>query len=318
MFLLHGESKYIDVLEKSLYNSLLSGIGMDGKTFFYTNTLQIKDHFRHPDIETKRSTWFSCSCCPTNVTRILPSVPGYAYAQRGDDVYINLFISGSAEMTTAKGGALLVKQESNYPWDGNIKITVEPTRQTNLKLLIRIPGWATNKPLPGDLYRFQPSSSLMSIQSKLNGKTIESKIEKGYLVIERTWKKGDVVELGLPMDIQRVYANELLTEDIGKVALQRGPLMYCAESIDNDGKVSTLVLPSENKLTTELRIDLLNGVIVIKGEAAVPAINADGTSISTSNKPFIAVPYYSWAHRGAGEMNVWFPEKIKAIDLITR
>jgi DUF1680 family protein len=318
MFLLHGESKYIDVLEKSLYNSLLSGIGMDGKTFFYTNTLQIKDHFRHPDIETKRSTWFSCSCCPTNVTRILPSVPGYAYAQRGGDVYVNLFISGSAEMTTPKGGALVVKQESNYPWDGNIKITVEPTRQTKLKLLIRIPGWATNKPLPGDLYRFQTSSSLMSIQSKLNGKTIESKIEKGYLVIERTWKKGDIVELELPMDIQRVYANELLTEDIGKVALQRGPLMYCAESIDNDGKVSTLVLPSENKLTTEFRTDLLNGVIVIKGEATVPAIDADGTSISTSHKPFIAVPYYSWAHRGAGEMNVWFPEKIKAIDLISR
>lgn len=317
MFLLHGDSKYIDVLEKSLYNSLLSGIGMDGKTFFYTNTLQIKDHFRHPDIETKRSTWFSCSCCPTNVTRILPSVPGYAYAQRGDDVYVNLFISGSAELTSVKGGALVVKQESNYPWDGNIKITVEPARQTSLRLLIRIPGWATNSPLPGNLYHVQTTAG-KAIQPILNGKAIDSKVEKGYLVIERAWKKGDVIQLELPMEIQRVYANELLTEDIGKVALQRGPLMYCAEAIDNDGKVSSLILPPGNKFTTTVRPDLLNGVVIIQGEAAVPTVNPDGISISTTTKTFTAVPYYSWAHRGEGEMTVWFPEKIKAIDLISR
>jgi uncharacterized protein len=327
MFLLHGDSKYIDVLEKSLYNSLLSGIGMDGKTFFYTNTLQIKDHFRHPDIETKRSTWFPCSCCPTNVTRILPSVPGYAYAQRGDDVYVNLFISGSAEMKTSKGADLTLKQESNYPWDGNIKITVQPERQTPLKLLIRVPGWAVNQAIPGNLYHFKSNSespvqpklnSESPVQPKLNGKAIESKIEKGYLVIERTWKKGDVIEFQLPMGIQRVYANELLKEDIGKVALQRGPLIYCAEAVDNNGKVSTLVLPSGTELTTEVKTDLLNGVVVLRGEATVPTIDAGGTSISTSRKTFIAVPYYSWAHRGDGEMTVWFPEKIKAIDLISR
>ncbi len=317
MFLLHGDSKYIDVLEKSLYNSLLSGIGMDGKTFFYTNTLQIKDHFRHPDIETKRSTWFPCSCCPTNVTRILPSVPGYAYAQRGDDVYVNLFISGSADMKTSKGTSLTIKQESNYPWDGNIRISLEPQRTSRLKLLVRVPGWAAQKALPGDLYHFKPADAV-AIQPKVNGKPVEIKMDKGYLVIDREWRKGDYVELSLPMDIQKVYGNDLLAENVGKVALQRGPLMYCAEAVDNSGKVSTLVLPAGGKLSVESRPDLLGGVVVLKGEATVPTIAQDGTSISTQVRSFTAIPYYAWAHRGEGEMTVWFPEKIKAIDIISR
>lgn len=317
MFLLHGDSKYIDVLEKSLYNSLLSGIGMDGKTFFYTNTLQIKDHFRHPDIETKRSTWFPCSCCPTNVTRILPSVPGYAYAQRGDDVYVNLFISGSADMKTSKGTSLTIKQESNYPWDGNIRISLEPQRTSRLKLLVRVPGWAAQQALPGDLYHFK-SVDAVAIQPKVNGKPVEIKMDKGYLVIDREWRKGDYVELSLPMDIQKVYGNDLLAENVGKVALQRGPLMYCAEAVDNSGKVSTLVLPAGGKLSVESRPDLLGGVVVLKGEATVPTIAQDGTSISTQVRSFTAIPYYAWAHRGEGEMTVWFPEKIKAIDIISR
>jgi uncharacterized protein len=316
MFLLHGESKYIDVLEKSLYNSLLSGIGMDGKSFFYTNTLQIKDHFRHNDIETKRSAWFSCSCCPTNVTRILPSVPGYAYAQRGDDIYVNLFITGSAELKTSKGTTLTVRQESNYPWEGNIKVLVEPARAARLKLLIRIPGWAQNEALPGDLYNFQtPPKS--NVQIMVNGKAIEMKIDNGYAVLDREWKKGDVVQLSLPMEPRKIYANEKLTEDLGKVALQRGPLMYCAEGVDNDGKANNLVLSTGSQVSSEFKPELFGGVIVLTGEAKAPAVSADGTSISTVSKKFTAIPYYAWAHRGEGEMTVWFPEKIKAIDLIT-
>lgn len=316
MFLLHGESKYIDVLEKSLYNSLLSGIGMDGKSFFYTNTLQIKDHFRHNDIETKRSAWFSCSCCPTNVTRILPSVPGYTYAQRGDDIYVNLFISGSAELKTSKGTALTLRQESNYPWEGNINVMVEPARAARLKLLVRIPGWAQNQALPGDLYNFQaPQKS--NVQIMLNGKAVEMKIENGYAVLDRDWKKGDVVQLVLPMEPRRVYANEHLIEDLGRVALQRGPLMYCAEGVDNDGKASNIVLPNASELSSEFKPEILGGVVLLKGEAKIPTVNADGTSVSTITKKFTAIPYYAWAHRGEGEMTVWFPEKIKAVDLIS-
>jgi uncharacterized protein len=317
MFLLHGDSKYIDVLEKSLYNSLLSGIGMDGKSFFYTNTLQIKDHFRHNDIETKRSAWFSCSCCPTNVTRILPSVPGYTYAQRGDDVYVNLFISGSADLKTAKGTGLTIRQQSNYPWEGNIKITVEPARASRLKLFVRIPGWAQNQALPGDLYHFDQSSS-PGVQLLLNGKAVAMQIEHGYAIVDREWKKGDVVQLNLPMEPRKVYANELLTEDAGRVSLQRGPLMYCAEAVDNSGKASNIVLPANAQITSEFKPELLGGVVLLKAEAKVPAISADGSSVSTSTKTLTAVPYYSWAHRGEGEMTVWFPEKIKAVDLIAR
>lgn len=317
MFLLHGESKYIDVLEKSLYNSLLSGIGMDGKTFFYTNTLQIKDHFRHSDIETKRSTWFPCSCCPTNVTRILPSVPGYAYAQRGDDIYVNLFISGSADLKTSKGAALIVRQESNYPWEGNVKIMVEPARTTRLRLLVRVPGWAQDQALPGDLYHFKPSQK-SNVQILVNGKAFEAKIEEGYAVLDREWKKSDVVQFVLPMEPRKVYANEHLTEDAGKVALQRGPLMYCAEGVDNDGKAGNIVIPTSAELKTEFKPGLLGGVVVLKGEGKAPTVSADGTSISTASKQFTAIPYYAWAHRGEGEMTVWFPEKIRAIDLISR
>ncbi|HEY0653445.1 MAG TPA: glycoside hydrolase family 127 protein [Chryseosolibacter sp.] len=317
MFLLHGESKYIDVLEKSLYNSLLSGIGMDGKTFFYTNTLQIKDHFRHNDIETKRSAWFPCSCCPTNVTRILPSVPGYAYAQRGDDIYVNLFISGSAEMKTSAGKALTIKQQSNYPWDGNIKVTVEPARSSRLRLLVRVPGWAQKQALPGDLYHFQ-GAEIGPPQFTLNGKPVQVKMENGYAVFDREWKKGDVVEMSLPMDAHKVYANEKLTEDAGRVAFQRGPLMYCAEAVDNEGKASNLVLPSSSALKSEFRPDLLGGVVVLTAEAKVPTVSPDGTSISTVSRKLTAIPYYAWAHRGEGEMTVWFPEKLKAVDLIAK
>jgi DUF1680 family protein len=317
MFLLHGESKYIDVLEKSLYNSLLSGIGMDGKTFFYTNTLQIKNHFRHNDIETKRSTWFSCSCCPTNVTRVMPSIPGYAYAQRGNDVYVNLFISGSAKMVSPNGTQFIVRQESNYPWDARIKIAIEPAQKTTMRLLVRIPGWAINQPIPGDLYNVK-SKATNVIQVTLNGKVLDTKIEKGYAVIEREWKKGDVVLLNLPMLIQRVYSNAALSENTGRVALQRGPLMYCAEATDNSGLVNNLFLPENTSLGTEFRSDLLKGVMTITGEVSVAKVNPEGNSISTAKQKFLAVPYYSWAHRGEGEMTVWFPERIRAIELISR
>jgi uncharacterized protein len=318
MFLLHGDSKYIDVLEKSLYNSLLSGIGMDGTTFFYTNTLQIKDHFRHSDIETKRSTWFPCSCCPTNVTRLMPSIPGYAYAHRGNDVYVNLFITGSASIKSPEGNEITLRQEGNYPWDGNVKIFVEPKKATNAKLFVRIPGWARNEAVPTDLYRFgKPASeSLWSI--KVNGKTTDVTIDKGYAVLNRQWKKGDMIELSLPMDVKRVYANEKVTEDVGKVSLQRGPLMYCAEAIDNGGKASNLLLPSDVAIIQSFKPETLGGVVVLSSEIPALKVTDDGSGVSTVKQKFVVVPYYAWAHRGDGEMSVWFPEKIKALELITK
>jgi DUF1680 family protein len=317
MFMLHGEGRYIDVLERSLYNSLLSGVGMDGKTFFYTNTLQIKDHFRHPDIELKRSAWFPCSCCPTNVTRIMPSIPGYVYAQKGQDVYVNLFISGSGSLKLADGTAITVTQESNYPWDGKIRLTVTPAKKSTFTLRLRIPGWASETPMSGNLYAFADQKSA-NVSLLVNGESMAVKKEKGYAVITRQWKKGDQIEWNLPMPVRRLEAKKEIADDEGKIALQRGPLMYCAEAIDNNGKTGSIVVPEDAALTTELRKDLLKGVVVITGQVPVLKVSGDGKNVSTEKTRFTAIPYYAWAHRGEGEMNVWFPKQVKAVELISR
>ena len=221
MFLLHGDSKYMDILEKSLYNGLISGVGMDGNSFFYTNAMEIKDMYQHKDMEAARSGWFVCSCCPTNVTRLIPSVPGYVYAQKGNDIYVNLFISGTSTLSIDKK-AVLIEQQNNYPWDGNLIFKVAPKSPTAFALRVRIPGWAQNQAMPSDLYTFQ-SLSDKKVEIKVNGQVIGYTIEKGYAVLSRKWKKGDVVEVNLPMDVRRVVAIRNLKDDLGKVALQRGP-----------------------------------------------------------------------------------------------
>ncbi len=317
MFLLHGDAKYIDVLERSLYNSLLSGVGMDGKSFFYTNTLEIKDHFRHPDIEIKRSSWFSCSCCPTNVTRIMPSIPGYVYAQRDKSIYVNLFVAGSTSFKTASGQILALRQESNYPWDGNIKIYVDPIKRSELDLMVRIPGWALESPIATPLYHFTAPSAEKPVIS-VNGQVIQLRMEKGYAVISREWKKGDVVGLKLPMNPRRIVASSEVKEDVGKVSIERGPLMYCAEAVDNEGKTGNIILPESATFISQFKPDLLKGVMTLQAQAPQVNVNSNGESLSTSVKTITLVPYYSWAHRGEGEMTVWFPEKIKAIELISK
>lgn len=313
MFQLHGESKYIDLLEKILYNGLISGVGLDGKSFFYTNAMQVKNHFNHGSLERERSGWFECSCCPTNVARLLPSVPGYMYAQNENDVYVNLFINSNATLTV-NNKAVDIQQQNNYPWDGDLKFVVSP-KKGNLPftMKIRIPGWAANEAIASDLYSFQSNSSAKP-EILLNGKPIDFTVDKGYAVISRPWKKKDVIEVKLTMEVRRVIANKILKEDAGKVALQRGPLMYCAEWADNNGLASNIVIPASTSFTTEFKQDLLNGVIILKGEAE--KINLAGENVSSSKEPIVAIPYYAWANRGKGEMTVWFPEKIKAIDII--
>jgi DUF1680 family protein len=314
MFLLHGDSKYIDVLEKSLYNGLISGVGMDGKSFFYTNAMQIKNSFSHPAMEPERSGWFDCSCCPTNVVRLIPSIPGYVYAQNGNDVYVNLFVTSNATINV-HGKTVDIMQENNYPWDGDLKFTVSPKSTDAFNLLVRIPGWAQNQAVPSDLYSFtNPSNQKNEI--KINGEHVEYSIEKGYAVLKRKWKKGDVVEVNLPMEVRRVVANENVKDDIGKVALQRGPLIYCAEWRDNDGKASNFIMPAAATFTSEFKPDLLNGVTVIKTEVPAVMVDANGENITTEKKFFTAIPYYAWANRGKGEMVIWFPTKVKDVDLV--
>ncbi len=316
MFLLHGDSKYIDVMEKTLYNGLISGVGLDGKSFFYTNAMQVSNGFSQPDLERERSGWFECSCCPTNVVRLLPSIPGYIYAQNGSDVYVNLFISGTGNLTV-NNKTLKITQQNNYPWEGGLAFTIEPASAMEMNLKIRIPGWAQDQAIPSNLYSYEKSSA-QKIEIKVNGKPVDYQMVKGYAVISKKWKKNDRVEMTLPMDVQRVVANTLVPEDNGKVALQRGPIMYCAEWKDNDGKTSNIIVTKTATFTPTYEASLLNGVMVLKADVKTVNVDETAQTVTTGNKTMTAIPYYSWANRGKGEMTVWFPEQVKDVALLTK
>lgn len=301
MFLLHGDSKYIDLLEKVLYNGLISGVGLDGQSFFYTNAMQVTNGFTHPQLESSRSGWFECSCCPTNMARFLPSLPGYVYAQKADNLFVNLFIAGVADMEL-KNRKINIRQQNNYPWNGALAFDINPETSMRFALRIRIPGWAKGKAIPSELYAFQ-NKPAAKISLKLNGKAIVYTIENGYAVINRLWQKGDKVQLDLPMEVKKIAASQNLVEDRGKTALQRGPIIYCAEWKDNGGTVSNLKIPADAVFKAVAEPGLLNGVTVLKG-SVISQIKSEGTR----HAELTAIPYYSWANRGKGEMTVWFPE----------
>jgi len=320
MFLLHGDSKYIDVLERTLYNGLISGVGLDGKSFFYTNAMQIWNNHTHADMEPTRSGWFPCSCCPTNMARLLPSLPGYVYAVRDRDVYVNLYISGTANV----GMGVHLTQESNYPWDGDIKLSLAAAKPTAFGLRLRIPGWARGEAMPGGLYRFEgggnglQESGSGAVSIRVNGQIVNAEMKNGYAVINRTWKNKDVVELVLPMPVQKVMAMDSVKEDIGKLAMQRGPLLYCAEWVDNNNRTGNLIVPANASFTTSLQPGLLNGVVTLQTDAQRVEVASGGLEINTHKDHIVAIPYYAWANRGKGEMNIWFPEKVRDVDLLTK
>jgi DUF1680 family protein len=308
MFLLHGDAKYLDVLERILYNGFLSGVSLDGERFFYPNPLAADGKSAFNQGQKGRSEWFDCSCCPTNVVRFLPSIAGAVYAQRERDVYVNLFIAGKADLT-ADGVKLGVRQETRYPWDGRVTIRVDPARPAALALHVRIPGWAQGRPVPSDLYRYaDPAVAPFSLA--VNGRPVKPEIVKGFAVLPRTWRAGDAVELDLPMEVRRVLAHEKVEADAGRVALERGPVVYCAEAVDNGGRAFNLVLPDDARLEARPRPDLLGGVTVVAGRALALLPGADGRSVATQEQEFVAIPYYAWAHRGEGEMAVWLPRRV--------
>lgn len=296
MFLLHGDSKYIDVLERSLYNGVISGIGFDGKTFFYANPLECDLRFKfnsggHLD----RQPWFGCSCCPTNMCRFLPSVPGYIYATGENKVYVNLFVTSSTDVQINKNEKVTISQESQYPWDGNIKIAVSPDIPGKFAICLRIPGWAGNQPVPGDLYNYTSQLS-DSASVKINGKTISYISDKGYVVLNREWSQGDEVNLTLPMNIRQVVANKKVKEDLGKAAIERGPIVYCLESIDNVN-IGEVYLSANSELGAEYNPQLLGGIETISGRLSDP------------KEGFTAIPYFAWNNRGVNKMKVWIPCK---------
>ncbi len=297
MFLTHGDGKYIDIVERTIYNSFLSGISMSGDLFFYPNPLESFHGAR-------RSEWFGCACCPPNVLRFIPSIAGYIYAQDGKELFVNLFIGGQTDVNIG-ARVVHVKQETGYPWTGVVKLTIDPDTQGEFGVKVRIPGWAQNRPVPSDLYRYE-NKARGTFVLKVNGKPYAMKIQNNFTEIRRVWAKGDVVEIELPMELHHVVASPMLINDKDRVAIERGPLVYCLEGVDaKDHRVTDLVLANSSKLTTSFKSDLLNGIQVIEGTATPTQRTLDGKLVSGPPESFLAIPYYAWAHRGRSEMTVW-------------
>jgi DUF1680 family protein len=306
MNILTGDAKYVDVLERTLYNAALDGLSLTGDRFFYGNPLASigKD---------TRGEWFGTACCPANIARLVASLGNYIYDRSDNDVWVNLFIGSKTNLQIGKAN-IEIEQQTNYPWDGNVKINISADKKTKMALNIRIPGWANGKAVPGDLYRFA-NTEVKKFSLKINGTDIAYNLQKGYAVIEREWKKGDVVELNLPMEVKEVVANDSVSADAGKAALQRGPLVYCIEGSDNNKKAWNILLPADAKFNTDFQKNLLNGVTTISAELPVLTVSSDGQSILTEKKLVTAIPYYSWANRGGDDMQVWIPRTIKDVKI---
>jgi uncharacterized protein len=297
MFLRHADARYLDIVERVIYNGFLSGVSMTGDRFFYPNPLEAV-------WGKQRSPWFACACCPSNIVRFIPSIPGYVYAHRDDTLFANLFIGGRAEIKLGSG-VVAVRQTGKYPWDGRISLEVSPARARAFTVALRIPGWAKGEPVPTDLYRYVDDAH-DPVRVAVNGEAVKGVLDKGFLRIRRVWKSGDVVTLSLPMPVRRVTAHEHVTEDMGKVALERGPLVFCLEGQDNPGgQVLNLVIPDTTSLRTRYVPDFLGGVQFIEGTAIPIRRELGGTIAAEQERVFTAIPYYAWAHRGPSAMTVW-------------
>ena len=302
LFLLHGEAKYYDILERTLYNGLISGVSLDGGGFFYPNPLEsIGQHQRQP--------WFGCACCPSNICRFIPSIPGYIYAVHNNDVYVNLFMANSSDLKV-NGKNVTLKQSTSYPWNGDIKLEVSPKGKQNFAMKIRVPGWVQGSVVPGNLYSYTDKKTL-GYTVKVNGKVVESNIEKGYFTIPRTWKKGDVVEVHFDMEVRTVKANQQVEADRGKISVERGPLVYCAEWPDNDFSIQSVIMNKKPVFTVEKKSDLLYGIDMIQTDAQALNYDDKGKLIAKDVKLNL-IPYYAWAHRGSGDMAVWLPIDLNA------
>jgi uncharacterized protein len=307
MNLLTGESKYIDVLERSLYNGALDGLSLSGDRFFYGNPLSSVGN-------TGRSEWFGTACCPSNIARLVASLGDYIYGQSPEGAWVNLYVSSKTTLTLNKTG-VPVQLETNYPWEGRVKLTMSPAQPVAYALHLRLPGWAKNEPAPGGLYGFSDAAPATPITVLLNGQPVAYRDEKGYAVIDRTWNSGDVVELVLPMAVRQVGSRKEVKADQERVALQRGPLVYCVEGVDNAGLTWTIVVPDKATFTTQPLQILDEPVVAIRANLSVAQPAADGQSVQLSPRPITAIPYYAWANRGNGTMQVWLPRRIRAVTI---
>lgn len=302
LFLLHGESKYYDVLERTLYNGLISGVSLDGGGFFYPNPLEsIGQHQRQP--------WFGCACCPSNICRFIPSLPGYVYQTKGTDVYVNLFMSNTSNITV-NGKKVQLSQETRYPWNGDIAITVDNNKAKAWTMKVRVPGWVRGQVVPSNLYEYTDGKRL-GYSFTVNGEKVEGELQNGYFCINRNWKKGDVVRVHFDMEPRTVKANYKVEADRGRIAIERGPIVYCAEWPDNDFDVLSVIMNREPKFEVVERPDLLYGLNQLKTDAQVLSFDQSGRLVADDVK-LTLIPYYAWCHRGSGSMAVWLPQELTA------
>jgi DUF1680 family protein len=299
LFLLHGQAKYYDILEKTLYNSMLSGVSLSADRFFYPNPLESSGHHQ-------RQAWFGCACCPSNIARFVPAIPGYIYAVTDKELYVNLFVSNDAHVSVGEK-KIDISQKTNFPWDGKVEIGVNPEVSTRFALKVRIPDWAMNEAIAGGLYRFTVRNNEI-VDLDVNGEKAVINIKDGYATFSRKWKKGDKVEVEFPMPVRTIIADERVTEDKGKIVVQRGPVIYCAEWPDNNsGNVLNLIINNEAGFSSEFIPDLLGGTEVIKTLGHQTRRTLEGTIEMLPDEPVILIPYALWNNRGPGQMIVWIP-----------
>jgi hypothetical protein len=291
MFLKSGDARYLDVFEQTLYNGLLSGVSVKGDTFFYQNPLEAGPNSRN----NARSAYFDVACCPANLARLVAQLPGLIYAHRGDEVFVNLYVDSTADIQV--GGRLVtLAQTTAYPWDGTVSFVVTPSEAGAFALKLRRPGWLGDGPFPSDLYRFtEPVGDEPAIT--VNGRPAPVRIEGGWMTVARSWSAGDRVQLSLPMPVRRVAPHPSITDTVGKLALQRGPIVYALEGVDHGGKVLGVPVPAGLAFQPAFRADLLGGVATLTA-----TVDPAG-----SPQTLTAIPYFAWANRGRGEMVLWMP-----------
>jgi DUF1680 family protein len=305
---LTGSAEYIDVLERSLFNGALDGLSLSGDRFFYGNPLASRGQHQ-------RREWFGTACCPANIARLVASLGDYIYAKTDNSIYMNLFV-GSNTTIPLMNGNVEVKMETNYPWDGKVKLDISPVKKSKFKIYIRVPGWYFNKVASGDLYTTTADDGEpVHLSYKLNGKASNGNYENGYLVVEHEWKKGDILEINLPMNVKIIKAREELQQDNNRIALQRGPIVYCVEGADNNGKAWNIIVPADTKFETMDYKVLDENVKALTANVPVVMVSEDGTELKTKMQKIIAIPYYTWANRGKNEMQVWLPTKIKDVKI---
>ncbi len=301
LFLLHGESKYYDALERTLYNGVISGISIDGGRFFYPNPLQSMGQHQ-------RQAWFGCACCPSNAARFIPSLPQYIYAVKDNSFYVNLF-AGNETNVKVGGKKITFVQKTNYPWDGDIEMTMKKA-SGQFALNIRIPGWVRGQVVPSDLYTYVDGKHL-GYTVTLNGQKVESELKDGYFVIDRKWKSGDKINVHFDMEPRLVKANGKVSQDKGRAEIERGPLVYCAEWPDNSCDVLSVLLNQEPQYT--LGEKEIQGTTVKTITTDAQTLNFDDRGrLNTKDERLVLIPYYAWAHRGNGNMTVWMPIDLNA------